>query len=162
MNENEIETTATTTRGPIRLATLAIELDTTVDELAHRLGRDVFVDSVGFRVCTAFRASELFRERERQREALARRTAEAAERRRPPVPAGVDLTVPEGLTPAQAMVAADGPALYEGGVHRPTPGPLDWQFGSGEGGGTFGPTRRQMAEQARERAETRKRERGAK
>lgn len=139
---NDSQTTAS---APVRLAELALELGESVDALEHRLGRDVFRDATGFRCVTRFRAGELIEERDRRTEAMRRQREATRERVRAmnlahPVPRGINIVVPEGATPAAAMVALDGQPLYDGGRYVPAPTFADWKFGgAADSGGTIGP-----------------------
>jgi hypothetical protein len=84
---------------------------------------------------------------------------------RHPVLPGKRLVVPEGMTPATAMVAADSPAKprYDDGVYVPAPGLSDWLFHSPDGtGSTIGPSPQQSREAALRRARERRQAKGGK
>lgn len=166
---DDLQTTSNSHREPVRLVTLAAELDVTPEALETELGGDVWRDAAGFRVVTLFKASETLRAHARRKEAAAAagRRREAARRERfaaiaskRPVPRGVALEVPTDMLPAAVMASLDGPPRYDGGTYREVPGALDWQFNNAEGGSSIGPTPSQSREQARARAAKRKTSRG--
>jgi len=169
----------TTTSPPIPLAVLALELGTTVEALEQEFrAQDVFTRG-GLRSCTAFMASEViakYRVKEAKAkakaEAEAKRQSEEARERREAARAraiaarqdtsprveelGLQmLTVrpdgPEGISAAVNMTskANEGGTVYEGGTYRPVPSKMDWLVGRAEGGASIGPTRKQMAENAK-------------
>lgn len=159
----------------VKLALLALELDTTVEAVARHLGQEVLCDGAGFRVCAASRAAELITAHERrEREAAARaerRASEARARAAEQRQAGVErgqafresaakgesqikkmeisqVTEIPGMAdvpPAVAVMTADAPVEYEGGTMTPRPSRLDWMTGKAEGGGSFGPPPRRRA-----------------
>lgn len=150
----------------IALSVLALELDSTPDALALEHGDVLTHDSLGRRAVPASLARELVEAANQRRyetaEALRRQRVAARERvqeikRRNPVLPGVALAVPEGMRPADVMVAAGGTPVYEGGNYTPRPSSVDWAFGNAEGGASIGPTRSEVNRQARERAAARKR-----
>lgn len=149
---------------PIRLAEIAMEMETTIDVVERELGAaHIFMHS-GFRSTTPFRARALLEEHHRQKAEAARLAARNQERlekfceaQRAAIPKGI---VQYGLTtttidpgpadvPPVVRMTAGAAADYEGSVMTKRPGRLDWMLGRGEGGGTFGPS----AEAIRRRAE---------
>lgn len=151
----------------VALSVLALELETTADELAGRLAGDlVIADELGRRAVPATTARSMI-EAEAQRRynnaEAARKQQAALEQNirelnaRRPVPRGVKINAPDGMLPVQALVAADGKPKYDGGVYRPVPGAVDWAFGGAEGGELIGPTPKQVAAAAAERAAARQR-----
>jgi hypothetical protein len=163
------EENTTTSSPPISLAELGLETGETVDALADRLGKAVFVDSLNRRVVTRFVAGEEIRAHQ-ERKARARAEAEASAERKTEaarelreaaraqaIAARQDssprveklglqmLTVrPDGPEGVGAVVnltsrANEGGTIYEGGTYRPAPSKLDWMTNQNLEGGSFGP-----------------------
>jgi hypothetical protein len=177
----EQHTNTEATSQPTKLTELAAELGISVDEVAREIGAGNVFRFGGFRCTTGFRASELIAAHDRRRAEAERQAVEASEAaarqheadraaaqaRRADQSSRVEKfelrsitispTGPEGLSAVQAMTAGAA-ADYEGGVATPRPSRLDWMTGAGEGGGTFGPSIKQI----REDAKRRKAERGKK
>jgi len=166
--------TTPTPPSPVRLVDLAAELGTTPEDLGIP-ARDTFTDSIGFKVCTAFKASQVLkahRERQAREQALAarnnERTRAAVDRLHADISGGVErdgdpgskvqalnlefLTLDVSPIPAAAsMLAKEPPPEYDGAVSTPRPSRLDWLTGRGEGAGTIGPTREQIQRDAKRR-----------
>jgi hypothetical protein len=124
------------------LVLLALEIGEDPDRLAKRLGALVVSDDLGFRSVTAATARSVVAvHHERQAAAIERarrRQAEAKAQPRRRIQHGPSLEVPEGMTPAQVMVALDGRPDYEGHwIPRPSSNPFEFS----EGGGLIGPPR---------------------
>jgi hypothetical protein len=148
---------------PVKLAELALELETDVATIERELGPERVFRHAGFRCTTAFAASEHIEEYERRAEAMRRRQEEGMERTRALAEKyrarpGVRLELPPDTLPVQAMTSAAGPPQFDDGTYRPVPGPMDWAFGNAEGGSLIGPTPGQMLKSAMQRRDQRKKD----
>lgn len=151
----------------VPLSILSLEVLESADELALQLAADLIIgDELGRRCVAASVARRLIEaeaqrrhaaaEADRRREAARRERQRERERKRQPVPRGVRLDVPPGMSAASVMGAQDGPAVYEGGTYRPVPSSADWHFNNAEGGASLGPTPNEMRAAARQNATSRK------
>jgi hypothetical protein len=160
---------------PVTLAAIALEMETTVAAVESQVDpRDVFMVG-GFRSITAFKARQLL-EAHAERKADNERTAAAnAERVRKDcakahasIPKGfvkfglATVTIdpgPDGMLPVVAMTAS-ADAEYEGSTMTKRPGVIDWITGRGEGGHEIGPSKAQMAKNAKATKAARAAEKG--
>jgi hypothetical protein len=155
------QNTNTTTAPPVPLALLALELETTVADLAHRLGADVFMVG-GFRSVTAFKAREVAEAHHRRKADAAATAARNAEQTRKFV-AAQHAATPKTFTKFElgrttidvdpdtlpvVKMTAQAAADYDGSVMTKRPGAVDWIGGAAEGGSEFGPSKAEMQKQA--------------
>jgi uncharacterized membrane protein YccC len=132
--------------------------------MQQRLGADVFTDAIGFKVVTAFKASQVFEEHRRKvaeaeervqrNRAQVAKAARDAHARTPKRFTKFDLqtvTINPNASdvPPVVQMTANAPAPdYDGSVMTRRPGAVDWIGGDAEGGQQIGPTRKQMEKAA--------------